>query len=243
METVKHFIDFECKAHDGQKGIIEGYGAVFSNIDRGGDVIEPGAFTKSLHLHDEEGTSPAMFFGHNPNEPIGEWLEVREDAKGLFMKGQLWIDGNSAGKLPIEKANQAFNMLSSKGMRGLSIGFRIPAGGAVNESGVRRIKEADLFEVSPVSIPMNPKALPTMVKGLYSHENIPSKRDLEKTLIELGLHKRAAQGLLAKGYDGLTQRDVEEPTEDKQRDVADSDADWINAVVGLKSFLTDLKGD
>mgnify|MGYP000491257110 FL=1 len=40
-------VEFELEGFDDKEGTFSGYGAVFSNIDSGGDIIEPGAFTKT----------------------------------------------------------------------------------------------------------------------------------------------------------------------------------------------------
>ena len=41
-------VEFELEGFDDKEGTFSGYGAVFSNIDSGGDIIEPGAFTKTI---------------------------------------------------------------------------------------------------------------------------------------------------------------------------------------------------
>jgi HK97 family phage prohead protease len=68
---------------------FEGHGAVFGNVDLGGDVILPGAFKRTLAEHKANGSLPAMFWMHNPDRVPGKWLEVAEDDKGLAVKGEL----------------------------------------------------------------------------------------------------------------------------------------------------------
>ena len=117
MACEKLFVHWECKGHCAAEGLIEGYGAIFGNIDLGSDEIRAGAFAKSIVDHKHAGTQPAMFFGHDSERPIGEWTEFREDKNGLFMKGRMWIN-EEAGKLAIHDSKLAYNRISSRGMRG-----------------------------------------------------------------------------------------------------------------------------
>ena len=80
-------VEFELEGFDDKEGTFSGYGAVFSNIDSGGDIIEPGAFTKT----NAEGIGRVKIrSGHNDSLlPIGIPTELREDAKGLFMSAKI----------------------------------------------------------------------------------------------------------------------------------------------------------
>ena len=75
-------VPFEIKAINDEDGTFEGYGSVFGNIDADGDVIEPGAFSKSLLNHRSSNTQPALLWMHDPYSPVGRYLEVREDSRG-----------------------------------------------------------------------------------------------------------------------------------------------------------------
>lgn len=72
---------------DGTK--IEGYASVFGASDRGGDVVRKGAYAASLKALEGAGRSVKMLWQHDPAQPIGIWDEVREDARGLWVKGRL----------------------------------------------------------------------------------------------------------------------------------------------------------
>jgi hypothetical protein len=86
-------VPFEAKFLDDAPtpGTFEGYGAVFGNMDYHRDVIEPGAFAKSLLQREREGRKlPPMFSNHglaNGRDPIGVWEKMSEDATGLYVKG------------------------------------------------------------------------------------------------------------------------------------------------------------
>ena len=68
-------IEFALEDYDEEEGTFSGYGAVFSNIDSGGDIIEPGAFTKTI----AEGWERVKY-----NEDVGELH--RTDANGNRIK-------------------------------------------------------------------------------------------------------------------------------------------------------------
>lgn len=68
-------------------GHFSGYASVFGVPDLGRDVVVPGAFAASLARRGAAGVR--LLFQHDPAEPIGRWLSLREDARGLFAEGQL----------------------------------------------------------------------------------------------------------------------------------------------------------
>lgn len=158
----------------GEKGEFEGHGSVFNNEDSYGDVVVPGAFQKSLEEHRQAGTLPAMLWQHDPAQPIGTYSEMREDAKGLYVKGQLLLD--------IPQARAVHAMLKARAIRGLSIGF-VTRGWEWKED-VRIVKDVDLWEVSLVTFPANKAAGVDDVKN--SHAIPETERELEAYLREVG---------------------------------------------------------
>src|SRR5690606_4876994 len=68
-------------------GIFSGYTSLFGRVDLGKDVVEKGAFAQSLKARGPGGIR--MLFQHDPAEPIGVWTEIREDERGLFVRGRL----------------------------------------------------------------------------------------------------------------------------------------------------------
>lgn len=237
--THRMSVDFEVKAVDGPTGELKGYGAVFGNRDRGGDIIEPGAFTESLAQLNASGMVPNMFLGHDPDRPVGDWLTVREDAKGLWVEGELWIPGGKAcedrGRFPTEDAKAAWNMMSNRSTRGLSIGYTVAKGGAYydEEKNAVVLKKLDLLEISPVGIPMNPLATPTSVKSTH----IPCERDLEHALKRsCGLTNAQAKRLLSGGYSSLLRDEPAEKATDTMRD------DGAELKAALDNLLMQVKG-
>lgn len=145
-------IEFELEDYDEEEGTFSGYGAVFSNIDSGGDVIEPGAFTKTI----AEGTGRVKILsGHNEALlPIGKPLELREDAKGLFIKAK--ISDTALGR-------DVKTLIHDGVLCELSIGYD-PVVFDYDETGIRHLKEVKLWEISVVTWAMNEEAVITDFK-------------------------------------------------------------------------------
>jgi uncharacterized protein len=141
----------------GEDGVIAGYGAVFGNRDSYGDVIQPGAFKRSLADHRRNKSRPKMFWQHDPSQPIGSWTEITEDDKGLLVTGQLNMD--------VQRGREAFALLKAGDIDGLSIGYRVVKASEDETQGVMLLKELTLVEVSVVSQPANPLALVSAVKA------------------------------------------------------------------------------
>ena len=78
---------FKMDTYNEEEGVFSGYGAVFENIDSGGDIIEPGAFTKTL----AEGWERVKILAlHNDCWlPIGRPVELREDQNGLYISARV----------------------------------------------------------------------------------------------------------------------------------------------------------
>jgi len=153
----------------GDDGTVEGYGSVFGVRDNYDDVIAAGAFAASLKEHKAAGTMPAMLWQHSPDEPIGVWEEIAEDAKGLRVKGRLALD--------TARGREAHALLKMGALNGLSIGFVARAWRYENED-VRVLTEIDLWEVSLVTFPANAKARITQVKTVSEDDVATAIRHL-----------------------------------------------------------------
>lgn len=129
--------------------LIEGYASFFGKCDQGGDVVEAGAYAVSLADLAQKGRSVKMLWQHDPTQPIGIWDEVREDSKGLYVKGRLLLD--------VAKGREAAALIEAGAIDGLSIGYRTKKSHK-NGKGQRLLAELELWEVSLVTFPMLPEA-------------------------------------------------------------------------------------
>jgi len=185
-------LPLEVKA-GGLPGEFEGYGAVFGNTDRDGDVVERGAFADSLKER-----LPALLWQHNPREPIGRFDVVREDERGLFVKGRLAQSGRGA---------EAYELLKMGALNGLSIGFVTKEAMRNSAAGTRTIKRAELMEVSLVTFPANELARVQTVKQrnvapLADHIETP--QSFEAMLCDNGFSRMRAKAITAKGFKSLS---------------------------------------
>ena len=128
---------------------ISGYASLFGKADQGGDVVSTGAYTKSLEQLAAKGNRVKMLWQHDPQQPIGVWDEVREDAAGLWVKGRILKD--------VEKGREAAALIEAGAIDGLSIGYRTVRA-TKNDTGGRLLSELELWEVSLVTFPMLPDA-------------------------------------------------------------------------------------
>ncbi len=125
-------------------GIIEGYASLFGAIDQARDMVMPGAFR--LTLQQRGLRKIPMLFQHDPSEPIGVWLELREDFRGLWARGKLIPD--------VARARELYALLKAGVVDGLSIGYRTRHGAIDPRSRIRRLHQVDLWEISLVTFPL-----------------------------------------------------------------------------------------
>ena len=172
-------------------GQITGYGAVFNNVDQGQDRIAPGAFSKTL----QGKQSLPMLAHHDPSRVVGVWHELKEDGRGLAVKGRIsdTVDGRDIRQLAQDGA-----------ITGLSIGYWPSKADYVDD--VRVIREIELVEVSVTAFPMNTLAQIASVKAALGRGDEISFNDLELILRYSGLSRRKAKRLLEHGFTGLSKQ-------------------------------------
>jgi hypothetical protein len=125
-------------------GTVEGYASLFGAIDQANDMVMPGAFAQTLRERDIRRIP--MLFQHDPAEPVGIWLELKEDWLGLFVRGRLIPE--------VARARELLALLRAGGADGLSIGFRTVKGRVDPRTRVRRLHQVDLWEISLVTFPL-----------------------------------------------------------------------------------------
>jgi HK97 family phage prohead protease len=172
-------VHFEIKAL-AEDGTFEGVLSPYGNIDEGGDIVERGAFTKTLQ---ESGSSVPLLWQHKTDAPIGT-LELTDMADGLHCKGSLVLDLMANGQPMVPEAFKAHALMKRRIVKGLSIGF--DAIKAPIEAGVRHLKELKLWEGSVVTFPMNLNALISAVKA--ARESGEAKDDFATELQEIQLY-------------------------------------------------------
>lgn len=159
---------------------IEGYASFFGEADKGGDIVVKGAYATSLKALEAKGGRVKMLWQHDPTQPIGIWDEVREDGRGLFVKGRILFD--------VARGREAAALIGAGAIDGLSIGYRTLRASR-NDKGQRLLNELELWEVSLVTFPMLPTA------------RVGAKGDAPEAtaLRELAAALRGARRMLAQG--------------------------------------------
>lgn len=125
-------------------GAIQGYASLFGEIDGARDMVAPGAFARTLRTRGLRRIP--MLFQHDPSEPIGVWLELREDWRGLFARGRLIPE--------VARARELLSLVRAGAVDGLSIGFKTVTGRIDPKTRVRRLHDVELWEISIVTFPL-----------------------------------------------------------------------------------------
>lgn len=157
MDRLAFDLDLKFADDGAASGTIEGYGSVFGVMDRGGDIVMPGAFKATLADWRKKKGMPPMLWQHDPWQPIGIWTDAAEDEKGLKLTGKLILD--------VAAAKDAHALIAAGAVKGLSIGYRTGDYEIDRTTGVRRLKKIDLWEISLVTFPMLPEAQISSVKS------------------------------------------------------------------------------
>ena len=135
---------FAPKTRIAEDGTVEGYASLFGAIDQARDMVTRGAFAQTLRQKTVQRIP--MLFQHDPAEPVGVWLELREDHRGLYARGRLIPE--------VARGRELLALLRAGAVDGLSIGFRTVKGRIDPRTRVRSLLAVDLWEISIVNFPL-----------------------------------------------------------------------------------------
>jgi len=152
MDT-KLFTNFELKALNEEEGTFEGYASIFDKLDRVGDIVLPGAFTKSL----KEDATPSVLWQHEAKQVIGSLPVIKEDNIGLFVKVKL--------TLQVQLASEVYALLKDRAIKSMSMGYVATKVSYNEDRSIRYIIEAKVFEVSVVTFAANEQATIISIKS------------------------------------------------------------------------------
>jgi hypothetical protein len=147
-------------------GGVEGYASLFGEIDQARDMVMPGAFRATLARRGIRRIP--MLFQHDPSEPVGIWLELREDARGLYARGRLIPD--------VARSRELLALLRAGAIDGLSIGFKTVKGRIDPKTRIRKLDALDLWEISIVTFPLLAGARVHAVKQAPSRPSLSPAR-------------------------------------------------------------------
>ncbi|QCV95670.1 HK97 family phage prohead protease [Acidipropionibacterium acidipropionici] len=197
-----------------EEGTFEGHASVFGNVDSYGDIVDSGAFTRTLGEWAEKGATIPVLWGHNMDDPfanIGGLVSAEEDEKGLKVVGQLDMDNPTA--------QQVYRLM--KGGRTTSMSFAYSVRDAAEKDGANHLKDLDLFEVSVVQVPANELAEIEAVKSASGAliDGMKAGRVLAQKHID-SLH--TAYDALGSVIEAAEATDGEEPSDDASKHTSGS---------------------
>lgn len=186
MQTLN--LKFDDGGVEVKEGIITGHASLFGIQDQGGDKVMPGAYAKSLAEAKGQSRNIKMLWQHDPSQPIGVWEEVKEDDKGLFVRGRLLDD--------VQKGREAKALIDAGAMDGLSIGYRTRKA-TKGDDGSRELRDLDLWEVSLVTFPMQLEAGVGDMKDMEAGNFAGLKRYVESGMRDAGFSDDEAKAAAA----------------------------------------------
>jgi HK97 family phage prohead protease len=155
-----------------EAGEFTGFASIFGNVDLQGDIVEKGAFARTLQ---HKGGRVPLLWQHKTDEPIG-YVDVEEDDRGLRVtSGKLLIN-------EVVRSKEAYALMKAGVLKGMSIGYDVVK--EAWEKSNRILKELKLWEVSLVTFPANPSAGVTGVKSELCFKADTFKEVIEKAKIE-----------------------------------------------------------
>lgn len=194
-----------------EKGIIEGYASHFGNKDSHGDIIQKGAFSKTIN---ENSSRVKVLWQHDMREPIGKPLSMVEDEKGLFTTSK--ISETEIGKKALILARDGV-------LNEISIGYNVVKEDYDKTKNVNIIKEVKLWEYSLVTFASNPMAMITDIKHLVNDYSYSKGNVLD--IIADKLYEQIKS---------LASKD--EPSNDTQKDLTNEEViEIMNAIKQIKN--------
>lgn len=190
-ERTTKFRDFDLSVKSDDirdDGTFTGYASVFDVVDSYRERVARGAFLDSLAAMAQKGRVLPMLWQHRNAEPVGLYTSVGEDDRGLKVDGQILI-----GK-GIPRADEAYALVKAGIVRGLSIGYYVAKDGQTYDKdlNVTTLTRLELVEASLVTFPANDDARVDTIKAKLARGHIPTIREFEQTLRELGFSKAQA---------------------------------------------------
>ncbi len=186
-----------------------------NSIDRVGDVINHDAWTKSGGL-DNFKHNPIILFNHNYDKPIGRATSMEVNKSGLELGARI---SKSAGEIK--------DLIKDGVLGAFSVGFRVKDAEYNEETDGLEIKDAELFEVSVVSVPANQTAMFSLAKSFDSEAEYQEFKNLFKN------NKEANQ------FNKIETPQATDKTVSQEKPMS-TDNDTPNANVDLKAYAEEV---
>lgn len=207
-------LKFELKedmAEDDNFYYLKGYGAT-SDLDLGNDIITPEALQKAI-----EARKPKFCYQHNIKQVLGVFTTLKKDTNGLYFEA----------KMPksVSICNEVAEFIKIGALDSMSIGYWVIDRDW--KEGVRVIKELEIYEISVVTIPMNPNAVITGIKTL---EELSTIGEIEDFLKEKGLSGNERKTIISK-IKSINETDDDNDSESKEVNLSDEELKTIKYLI------------
>ena len=176
-EEIKHIIvpftliDTKTITEKDSKGVskkyftFKGYGSTFGNMDRVREVVVKGCFLESL-----KEMIPSLLWQHEWDEPVGIFVKIYEDDKGLYVEGKMPLDDDFV-------RGRVVPQLEIGSVKSMSIGYSTQKYTYDEENDIYYLTKVLLWEISLVTIPANKNAIITDMKSIVPFQDLElSKR-------------------------------------------------------------------
>jgi HK97 family phage prohead protease len=225
MERKTKHLHLNVKA-TGDDGSFEGYGSVFGNVDSYGDIVDKGAFTKTLH---DRGNKVKLLWQHDSTQPIGVFTSLSEDSVGLKFTGQLNLD--------VQKGAEAYSLLKQGALDGMSIGY-CPIQWSVDskDASITHLNEVMLFEISLVTFPANEEATVSSVKDRFDTLNNEQRKQVLALINKFNPSLPVAEPPTTEASEG--KHSVEEVAD---KETVEEPQEELIALHSLANLLEDMK--
>ncbi|MCK3656238.1 peptidase U35 [Pasteurellaceae bacterium Macca] len=185
-----------------EDGFFCGYCNTFNVKDSYGDIVKKGAFLNSIQGWNAQNKMPPVLWNHDWNQPIGVWISLKEDEKGLYGEGRLLVN-------EVARAKEVHALMVAGAIDGLSIGYRLNKWRYEEKDDALELLEIDLREISIVTFPANEESRVEVVKSALSRGSLPTLSEFEKALRDLGFSKTQATIVASHGLRKLIQGEPE----------------------------------
>jgi HK97 family phage prohead protease len=190
--------NLELKFTDGMK--FSGYASIFGGVDSYNDTIAKGAYAETIG----ERQRPIRMRWNHHGDIIGKWTVLKEDAKGLYVEGELTPNHS--------KASDVYASLKHGAIDGMSIGYRVKD--YEQTENIRLLKKIDLIEISIVEEPADLGAKIASVKSEI--EQFTSLKEFETLLRDAGRFTKEDATALVSRIKSIARRDADAEIKTKQ---------------------------
>ena len=209
-----------------EAGKISGFFSTYEKTpDSYGDIIEPGAFTKTIEKRKESGHPFPLCWNHDFSSVIGVVDTVEEKKIGPYIE---------ASFLDTALAQDVRKMVQSGAVYQFSFAYdvllRREPTAEEKKMGVQNVlQEVEVFEISVVTVPPNQNAVVTDIKGAIEAEikagrrNNKSDEETIKQIISL------AQSLLTKEDDKPEKEEAKEEAKSEVNEASEEPKDDGNS--------------